>query len=389
MTASSLKPFRVLFVEDSEDDYQLMLAVLARGWPNIESLRVEDAVGMQLALADGSWNAVISDHNLPSFTSGGALATLRESGIDLPFIVVSGELGEEVAVEALLAGADDYLMKSRINRLPRALKRALQTAAIRHARSDAEVSLRLSEAKGYELAKHIGTSQEAERSAVASEIGEEIGSALTAVKFELAWLQRHCVLLPDARERLANAIAMIEQAAASAQRVVGDLRPAILDQGIAPALEWLTSRFSRHSGLKMRFDANREVIPDPDVGIAIYRVCQEALNNVARRPDATRVDVDLFVTKGQIHLEVTDDGSELVLPEDASVRLGMASMHERARNFNGTLDISSREGRGTTVLLSLPLAGKLTDRSTSQVTGQATGKKPSNQKNNLPSKGSQ
>ncbi len=356
MTASTPASIRVLFVEDSEADYELMLMTLARDGVVIEGLRVEEAAPMRAALADGTWDAVIADRNLPHFSSAGAFQVLRETNLDLPFLVVSGDSGEEVAVEAMLAGADDYIMKDRLKRLAPALQRSLGAAAVRRERATAEAALRSSEARLRELAGYLEGVKDTERAAVATEIGEEIGSSLTALKFELAWLQRRSSLPTEAAERLASAIKLVEHTAMTTQRMVDDLRPAVLDQGIVPALEWLSAQFAQRAGIETHFDANRDEMPGPDASIGIYRVCQEALSNVVRHSGATRVDVHLFADAEQIHLEITDNGSGLILAEDAKPSFGLTRMHERARNLQGSLDISSAPGQGTTVLLSLPLS---------------------------------
>lgn len=355
MTAPLSTPLRVLFVEDSAFDYEVMLSALAHTGFTLDGTRVEDAESMRAALQDDKWDAVISDRNLPHFSSAGAMQVLRESKLDLPLLVVSGDSGEEVAVEAMLTGADDYIMKDRLTRLAPALRRSLLAASVRRERAAVEAALRASEARLQKLAGHLEATKDTERASVANEIGEEIGNSLTALKFELAWLHRHSALSTESAERLANAIALVEQTAATTQRMVDDLRPGVLDQGIVPALEWLTSQFAERSGIGTHFDANRDAPLDPDVSIGIYRVCQEALSNVVRHSGATAVDVHLFAAEDQIHLEVTDNGSGLILSEDAKPAFGLTKMHERARNLQGSLDISSSPGRGTTVLLSLPL----------------------------------
>jgi signal transduction histidine kinase len=356
MLAPQTAPIRVLFVEDSAFDYELMLKAIERDGLAIEGTRVEESESMRAALLGGLWDAVIADRNLPHFSSAGALQVLRESRLDLPFLVVSGDSGEEVAVEAMLAGAEDYIMKDRLKRLAPALRRSLQAAAVRRERATAEAALRASEARLHELAGHLEKVKDAERAAVATEISEEIGSALTALKFELAWLQRHSQLPPEAATRVASAIALVEHTNLTAQRVVGNLRPAILDQGIVPALEWLTTQFAQHSGIETHFDTNRDELPDPEASIGIYRVCQEALSNIVRHSRAGRVDVHLFAAEEQIHLEITDNGQGLTLPDAATQSFGLARMRERAHNLQGSLDISSNPGHGTTVLLSVPLS---------------------------------
>lgn len=358
MTAISEAPIRILFIEDSEFDHELMLAILARDGVDVEAMRVEEAGPMREALDNRIWDAVISDHNLPNFSSFEALKVLRDSDLDLPFLVVSGESGEELAVETMLAGADDYIMKGRLKRLVPALRRSLEAARARRERASAEVALRASEAHLHELASHLETIKEHERAAFAREIHDDIGGALTALKFDLAWLQRHASLPPDAAARLATAIEAVNQTAIATQRVVRDLRPAVLDQGIVPALEWLTGQFSERTGIETHFDTNRDDELDPATSITLYRVCQEALTNITKHADASRVDVHLFLAADQVHLEIADNGRGLVSSDHAKPSsFGLAGMQERARNLNGTVEVSGTRDQGTTVMLSLPWSG--------------------------------
>jgi signal transduction histidine kinase len=355
MTVISAAPIRILFVEDSEFDHELMLATLARDGIDIEAMRVEEAGPMRAALTERIWDAVVSDHNLPRFSSFEALKVLRETDLDLPFLVVSGEMGEELAVETMLAGADDYIMKSRLKRLAPALRRSLDAARVRRERAAAEAALRASEMRLHELASHLETVKEHERAAFAREIHDDIGGALTALKFDLAWLQRNTKLSPPAKARLAAAIDAVNQTATATQRVVRDLRPAVLDQGIVAALEWLTAQFAERTGIETHFDSNRDDALDPASCITLYRVCQEALTNVTKHASASRVDVHLFLAADQVHLEIADNGKGIISGDHAKPSsFGLAGMHERARNLNGSVEISGATDHGTTVMLSLP-----------------------------------
>ncbi len=355
MTAISEAPIRILFVEDSEFDHELMLATLARDGIDVEALRVEEAGPMREALASRSWDAVVSDHNLPHFSSFEALKILRDSDLDLPFLVVSGELGEELAVETMLAGADDYIMKNRLKRLAPALRRSLEAARVRRERASAEAALRESELRLHELASHLETVKEHERAAFAREIHDDIGGTLTALKFDLAWLQRRANLAPEAAARLATAIETVEQTAIATQRVVRDLRPAVLDQGVVPALEWLTEQFAARTGIETHFDCNRDDELDQATSITLYRVCQEALTNVTKHAAASRVDVHLFMAADQVHLEIADNGRGLTSGDHAKpTSFGLTGMRERVRNLNGSVEISGAADQGTTIMVSLP-----------------------------------
>src|SRR5260221_650447 len=108
---------RALIVEDSEFDAQMMVSMLRKGGYDVATERVETESGLKAALEKASWDIILADYNLPEFNALGALQVLQKSGLDLPFIIVSGGIGEDIAVEAMKAGAHDYLMKGNLNRL--------------------------------------------------------------------------------------------------------------------------------------------------------------------------------------------------------------------------------------------------------------------------------
>jgi PAS domain S-box-containing protein len=138
-------PLRVLIVEDSEDDALLVMHELRRGGYNPGFERVETGEAMAAALGKQNWELVIADYVLPSFSGLDALRILQKTGLDLPFIIVSGTIGEETAAEAMKAGAHDYIMKNNLKRLIPAVERELKEAKIRRERKDVEQELRTSE----------------------------------------------------------------------------------------------------------------------------------------------------------------------------------------------------------------------------------------------------
>jgi PAS domain S-box-containing protein len=139
------KPIRVLIVEDSEFDARVLVNTLRQAGYEVAFRRVDSAPTLREALAEGSWEVILSDYNLPGFSAPEALAIVQQSGLDLPFIIISGGIGEDVAVAAMKAGAHDYLMKGNLARLPPAVERELREAATRAARRQAENALRESE----------------------------------------------------------------------------------------------------------------------------------------------------------------------------------------------------------------------------------------------------
>jgi DNA-binding NtrC family response regulator len=136
------KPLRVLMVEDSEDDVLLTIRALKKGGYDPVYERVETAEAMHMALSEKTWDVILCDYNLPGFSGLKAITLLKERDIDLPLIIISGAIGEETAVEAMTAGAHDYVMKGNLSRLIPAIERELKEAESRRQRKQAEDALR-------------------------------------------------------------------------------------------------------------------------------------------------------------------------------------------------------------------------------------------------------
>jgi PAS domain S-box-containing protein len=136
-------PLRVLVVEDSVDDALLIVREIRRAGYAIDFERVETKEAMEIALTSRPWDLILSDYSMPNFSAMAALATLKESGLDIPFMVVSGTIGEDTAVTALKAGAHDFLIKGKLARLAPAIERELRDAETRRSRREVEARYQL------------------------------------------------------------------------------------------------------------------------------------------------------------------------------------------------------------------------------------------------------
>lgn len=355
-TPSTHRSLKLLHLEDSEVDHELALAWLLRDGRRVQTLRVEDEAGFRAALEE-DWDAVLSDYNLPGFSGLAALEILQASGRLLPFVILSGEIGEDVAVQAMLQGASDYLLKSNLTRLAPALDRAIEANETRRARLAADQELAASRQQLSELAQHLQTSIEAERAAIAREIHDDVGGALTALKFDLAWLARHSPD-PALQQRVQSALEMAGTAIEASQRIMHNLRPAILEQGLVAALQWMGQRFEKRTGIECVFRTSHEHLNLPiGVPLVAYRVTQEALTNVSKHAQATRVAIDMSLARGVLSVEISDNGRGLAADDLAKARsFGLRGLRERAETVGGWVDVSSGSN-GTTVILSVPVSG--------------------------------
>ena len=361
-------PFRLLHLEDSEPDHALALAHLRRSGLRVQARRIETRSEFAAAL-EQHWDVVLSDYHLPGFTGLEALQMLREkaaaegappSPLLVPFILVSGQIGEDTAVEAMRNGASDYLLKNNLARLAPAVEHAIAAGRTHRARVAADIELQASRKRLSELAQHLQTSVEAERQAIAREIHDDVGGSLTALKFELDWIRRHAIA-PEVQQRALLAIETVTSAIDASQRIMQNLRPAILEQGLVAALQWMTSRFEKRTGTVCEFRAPASLqqaglaLP-AGVPLVAYRTVQEALTNISKHAGATRVVVDLSLTGGVLSLEVSDNGRGLDPADLAKTKsFGIRGLHERASTVGGWVDLSSGAA-GTSLILSVPLS---------------------------------
>jgi len=354
---NATRELRVLHLEDSELDHELTLAHLRRGGLRVSVRRI-DSEAEFLAALDADWDAIISDYNLPGFSGLVALDLLKARDVDVPFILVSGEIGEDTAVEAMRNGASDYLLKNNLARLVPALLHAIEATETRRARVQADRELDASKQRLRELAQHLQNSIEQERAAISREIHDDVGGSLTALKFDLAWIARHsdsaAVL-----ERVTSALETVTLAIDSSKRIMHNLRPAILDQGLVAALHWLATRFERRTGIEcaIRLPTDQTNPPELPIGVPLvaYRTAQEALTNVSKHAQASRVTLDLSLAGGVLSLEITDNGRGLSADDLVKARsFGIRGLHERAGTVGGWVELSS-SAAGTTMILSVPL----------------------------------
>ncbi len=125
------KPLRILIIEDSEDDALLLVRGLRQGGYDPTFERVDTPAAMRAALANQTWDIISSDYVMPQFSGISALELLQETGRDIPFLIISGKMGEETAVDLMKRGANDYIMKDNLARLTPAIERELQEAEVR------------------------------------------------------------------------------------------------------------------------------------------------------------------------------------------------------------------------------------------------------------------
>jgi signal transduction histidine kinase len=311
----------------------------------------------------------------------GGLAYLLSSYISVPIIRIAAAMraapGGNVRVPAPTHRSDELgVLAESFNTMADELSRhrqhfealvATRTAALVDAntnlareveeRTRAEADLRVSRTELRDLAAHLQTVREKERTLIAREIHDELGQALTALKMDVHWLGQRVGTEPRLTEKVRTMLTLIDTTVHAVRRISSELRPRLLDDlGLSAAIEWHGREFEQRSGIEcdVRSDPD-DIVVDQARSTALFRICQETLTNVARHASARRVDIVLRKDADAIELVVADDGVGITPGQVSNAgSLGIMGMRERAIALGGTLDISSHAGNGTTLRVTIP-----------------------------------
>lgn len=360
MTASiEGTPIEILHLEDSLVDHELALYALRKAGLSYAAQRVQTLGGFQMAVLSRRFDLVLADYRLPGFTAVEAWNILEPLAHAPPFVILSGAIGEEAAVDAMRRGITDYLLKDNIGKLPHVVTRAIEVSRMRADKALADADLAASKQRLAEFAAHLQESIEQERASIAREIHDDIGGSLTAIRFDLSWIERHGSGT-ELLAHVASANQMLQHALGASQRIMMNLRPAVLDQGLMPALQWLLDGFSARTGVRAELTGGpvTEGIPRP-LEIVAYRTAQEALTNVIKHAEATAVVVDVSAANDVLTVEVADNGRGIPGTVLQTTRgFGIKGLHERAKAVGGWLDVTNRNGPGTSIILTVPFSAE-------------------------------
>src|SRR6266536_69836 len=372
-----MRPLRVLFVEDSAADAELMVRALRAGGFEPVSERVETAPELLAALERGPWDVVLSDYYLPSLEAPAALALVRERLPDIPFLVVSGSVGEDTAVAAMKSGANDYIMKDRLQRLAPAVERAIEDAVVRRDRRRLELQLRASQ-----RLEAVGR--------LAGGVAHDFNNVLTAVlgSTELLMLDTP----PGAAER--EELEIIREAATHAQDLIRQLLAFSSRQALKPVVLDL-NHLVQNIGKMLRrlIGENIQLTTEPTSDLDA--VCadpgqleQVIVNLVVNARDAMPQGGRLTIATANVHvaegdtavvavppgryvvLRVTDTGAGMdaatlerafepfftTKPKGKGTGLGLATVYGIVSQSGGFVSFSSEPKKGTSFKVLLPRA---------------------------------
>ena len=378
------RPIRILAVEDSENDLRLAMRLLRRAGFAPECHRVQDLAALQSALVKGPWDAVISDFSMPGFSGLEALNTFRTTGLDIPFIFVSGTIGEETAVVAMKAGANDYVMKDNMSRLAPVVERELVQAARRAAHREAEAELRRFEVQ-------LGEAQKMESlGTLAGGIAHDFNNILSAIlgnvelaRGELVAGHPVLVMLGEIQKAGLRARDLVRQILTFSRRQPQQLRNVALRPIVDETYGLL--RATLPAGVELELKLSDEPVHVDGDATQLQQVLMNLSTNAwhALRGDSGRIVIGLeavhldattaralsgLVAGAYAHLWVSDTGMGMdaatrerifepfftTKPTGQGTGLGLSVVHGIVVAHQGSIAVISMPGQGSTFDLYLP-----------------------------------
>jgi len=352
---------RILLVEDDEDDYVLVRQLLSEiGRYQFELIWSKNYAETLEQASKGSYDVCLMDYRLSGHDGLMVLKELKDRHFQSPVIILTGYGDREIDIEAMRLGAADYLEKFGLttDKLERSIRYAIDRSMTLKALIESEAKLRA-------LSIKILETQEAERKSIAKELHDSIGSSLTAIKYALEkkLSEIHEIKKPKG-VLLEQLISMVRDTMEETRRISSNLRPSILDDlGLLVAINSICREYQKlydSISIETRLNITESDIPD-HLKIIIYRVLQEALNNIIKHSGADRVKLSLERIKQGIEFVIEDNGKGFDLKKihsgfDNPSRMGLVGMNERVTLSNGHLNISTEKGGKTIIRAFWPIS---------------------------------
>ncbi|RPI18784.1 MAG: response regulator [Ignavibacteriae bacterium] len=349
---------RLLLIEDNPGDARLIKEYLS----DVKNVKITfhfaDRLSTGLDILENEFiDVILLDLKLPDSQGLESIQKIFSVIPNVPIIVLTGLNDETTAIKAVQLGAQDYLVKDKVESdlLIRAVRYAIERKRAE------EEHQKLLEQRIRSLA--IIEAQENERRRISRELHDGLGQLLSAAKLNFGMIEFAQSQGKEKMDEIVKQVdSIISKAIVEARRIAHDLRPTTLDDfGLIPALRILCQEFSKLTGVKVKFQVSQllERI-DPKIEIAIYRIIQESFNNISKYAEATDVSLDLYRKDSRVYVRVKDNGKGFDIDNASKNKkmgrgFGLLNMRERAELIGGKIDIISSVGQGTELLLDINL----------------------------------
>lgn len=352
---------RVLILEHAQEDIELLCYELKKGGFDYVSEIVETRETFTNALTNFQPHIVLSDYSLPTFDGVSAYLIKEQVRPDIPFIIVSGTIGEENAVELIRKGVTDYVLKDKLFTVIPKIKRALKESRERIEKVLAEANLRENErqwAREREehqriLVRATIESQEKERGQIGRELHDNINQILAVTRAYVDAAahedERHDELLQRSLKNLDTAINEIRKMSKTL------VPPSMKEDGLVDSVYDLVENMRGVTRFSIQFNCEKENLHDIGEAqqLALYRIVQEQVNNIIKHAEATHVSIELTGKNGYVNLSIHDDGKGFD-PGARSKGVGLSNIMSRIEVFDGKLELISSEGSGCTLKVKMP-----------------------------------
>lgn len=360
------EPLRVLLLEDLETDAELMVRELKGAgfdpvWDRVDT---EEAL---MDCLDRPYDLILSDNSMPTFDALAALRYLQQRRLDIPFIIVTGSIGEEQAVSLLHHGAADYIMKDRLDRLGSAVEQALERKRLRgdnraaHAALQARTNeLMLSQERLRALASDLTLTEQRERRKLAGDLHDYLAQLLVAGRMKLRRASAS-MTDPSGSQLLQELDHIFQDSLNYTRTLIADLAPPALQEfGLTHALQWLSEHMRAHGlTVLVQIEADSIELPD-DQAILLFQSVRELLFNVVKYAQVkTATVIWSKQSEAELRLTVADDGKGFdreaaAVKDPNSGGFGLFSIGERMQAMGGRFEVESACGQGTRATMILP-----------------------------------
>lgn len=350
--------YTVLVIEDNPGDFTLVEEFILEQVhaPIISNARNYFEAEKILSEEENLFDIILLDLSLPDKTGIPLIQDIVRMSVDIPVIVLTGYSDLAFSVSSLSLGVSDYLLKDDLTAL------SLHKSIVYNIERKRIVSaLETSEKRARNFAKRLNDVLEEERSRIAREIHDEFGQQLSGLKMSLSSLKMNPGVDADVVPMIDTMMVEVNHSIQSLRQIANDLRPVLIDKlGLFAALEWLVSEFEKKSGIASHIyvDLDQPLMTKTQE-INIFRICQEALNNISKHSEANAVNIRIENKNGNLSIKIVDNGKGIGADSlQQALSMGLLNMKERAILIGAELKISSFKDSGTLIELKLSTNGK-------------------------------
>ncbi len=345
---------KVLILEHEPDDIELLTYELKKGGFKYVSEIVETRETFTETLKRFRPEIVLSDYSLPSFDGVSAFQIKQEISPEIPFIIVSGTIGEENAVELIKKGVTDYVLKDKLFTVIPKIKRALKEAKERVEKAVAERQLaKEREEHQRNLVRASIESQEKEREEIGRELHDNINQILAVTK---AYVDTAVHEDDKRHDFLQRSLKSLDMAINEIRKMSKSLVPPSLSKnGLVESVSDLVDSMKAVNRFSIQFRYEKEKLGnlDEQQQLALYRIVQEQVNNIIKHAEANNVYIELTGRNGFVSLQIRDDGKGFD-PHSKSKGVGLRNIMSRIEVFDGNMEVISSKGTGCTLNIRLP-----------------------------------